>query len=90
MGKQVDMVADLLGAQALVKGGGAWGSTSLSQSPMCQGTISSWDVVEHSGDKEEQGHPHASSPGQFDGRAQDPRTGRDYHFNSVTGARRWI
>ncbi|XP_059712184.1 cadherin-related family member 4 [Haemorhous mexicanus] len=51
---------------------------------------SSWDVVEHSGGKEEQGHPHASSPGQFDGRAQDPRTGRDYLFSSVTGARRWI
>nr|XP_031361808.1 cadherin-related family member 4 [Lonchura striata domestica] len=51
---------------------------------------SSWDVVEHSGGKEEQGHPHDSSPGQFDGRAQDPRTGRDYLFNSVTGARRWI
>ncbi|OWK56018.1 Cadherin-related family member 4, partial [Lonchura striata] len=33
---------------------------------------SSWDVVEHSGGKEEQGHPHDSSPGQFDGRAQDP------------------
>uniref|UniRef100_A0A8C6N6A9 Uncharacterized protein n=1 Tax=Melopsittacus undulatus TaxID=13146 RepID=A0A8C6N6A9_MELUD len=27
---------------------------------------------------------------QFDGRAQDPRTGRDYLFNSKTGARRWI
>ncbi|XP_048171833.1 cadherin-related family member 4 isoform X3 [Corvus hawaiiensis] len=51
---------------------------------------SSWDVVEHTRGKEEQGHPHASSPGQFDGRAQDPRTGRDYLFNSVTGARRWI
>ncbi|NWV51480.1 CDHR4 protein, partial [Daphoenositta chrysoptera] len=51
---------------------------------------SSWDVVEHSRGKEEQGHPHASSPGQFDGRAQDPRSGRDYLFNSVTGARRWI
>ncbi|KAJ7417512.1 cadherin related family member 4 [Pitangus sulphuratus] len=92
---------------------------------------SSWDVVEQSGGKEEQGHPHANSQGQFDGRAQDPRecpvpwphslglcppgqraletgemgtsppgqwlnaasisgTGRDYLFNSVTGARRWI
>ncbi|XP_051649131.1 cadherin-related family member 4 [Manacus candei] len=51
---------------------------------------SSWDVVEKSGGKEEQGHPHANSQGQFDGRAQDPRTGRDYLFNSVTGARRWI
>ncbi|XP_030914079.1 cadherin-related family member 4 [Geospiza fortis] len=51
---------------------------------------SSWDVVEHSRGKEEQGHPHASSTGQFDGHAQDPRTGRDYLFNSVTGARRWI
>ncbi|NXW41723.1 CDHR4 protein, partial [Nyctiprogne leucopyga] len=44
------------------------------------------------------GHPGAlstlshlsSAQGQFDGRAQDPRTGRDYLFNSVTGARRWI
>ncbi|XP_050835499.1 cadherin-related family member 4 [Serinus canaria] len=51
---------------------------------------SSWDVVEHSGGKEEQTHPQASSPGQFDGHAQDPRTGRDYLFSSVTGARRWI
>ncbi|NXG26015.1 CDHR4 protein, partial [Grallaria varia] len=51
---------------------------------------SSWDVVEQSRGKEEQGHPPASSPWQFDGRAQDPRTGRDYLFNSVTGARRWI
>ncbi|XP_053809464.1 cadherin-related family member 4 [Vidua chalybeata] len=51
---------------------------------------SSRDVVEHSGGKEEQGHPRASSPGQFDGHAQDPCTGRDYLFNSVTGARRWI
>ncbi|NWU02692.1 CDHR4 protein, partial [Urocynchramus pylzowi] len=60
---------------------------------------SSWDVVEHSRGEEEQGHPHASSPvtspvsstqGQFDGHAQDPRTGRDYLFNSMTGARRWI
>ncbi|NXK38582.1 CDHR4 protein, partial [Piprites chloris] len=32
----------------------------------------------------------SSTQGQFDGRAQDPRTGRDYLFNSVTGARRWI
>ncbi|XP_014808983.1 PREDICTED: cadherin-related family member 4 isoform X2 [Calidris pugnax] len=51
---------------------------------------SSWDVVEQKGGKEERGHPDTSSPGQFDGRAQDPRTGRDYLFNSVTGARRWI
>ncbi|XP_050168829.1 cadherin-related family member 4 [Myiozetetes cayanensis] len=51
---------------------------------------SSWDVVEQSGGKEEQGHSDANSQGQFDGRAQDPRTGRDYLFNSVTGARRWI
>ncbi|XP_077040657.1 cadherin-related family member 4 isoform X2 [Agelaius phoeniceus] len=51
---------------------------------------SSWDVMEHGRNKEERGHPHASSPGQFDGHAQDPRTGRDYLFNSVTGARRWI
>ncbi|NWI75072.1 CDHR4 protein, partial [Dryoscopus gambensis] len=32
----------------------------------------------------------SSTQGQFDGRAQDPRTGRDYLFSSVTGARRWI
>ncbi|NXW53537.1 CDHR4 protein, partial [Eurystomus gularis] len=32
----------------------------------------------------------SSVQGQFDGRAQDPRTGRDYLFNSVTGERRWI
>ncbi|NXM33529.1 CDHR4 protein, partial [Oxyruncus cristatus] len=32
----------------------------------------------------------SSTQGQFDGRAQDPRTGREYLFNSVTGARRWI
>ncbi|NWU04902.1 CDHR4 protein, partial [Cephalopterus ornatus] len=32
----------------------------------------------------------SSTQGQFDGRAQDPRTGRDYLFNSMTGARRWI
>ncbi|NXN42862.1 CDHR4 protein, partial [Rhinoptilus africanus] len=62
---------------------------------------SSWDEVERRGGEEERGRPHASSPvrasapspvaqGQFDGRAQDPRTGRDYLFNSVTGARRWI
>ncbi|NXB04655.1 CDHR4 protein, partial [Cnemophilus loriae] len=82
---------------------------------------SSWDVGEHSGGKEEQGHPHASSPvsvcqrgwvpcqggrkspvalsslfylsstqEQFDGCAQDPRTGRDYLSNSVTRAQRWI
>ncbi|NXN93144.1 CDHR4 protein, partial [Rhinopomastus cyanomelas] len=31
-----------------------------------------------------------STQGQFDGRAQDTRTGRDYLFNSVTGARRWM
>ncbi|XP_019360693.1 PREDICTED: cadherin-related family member 4 isoform X1 [Gavialis gangeticus] len=29
------------------------------------------------------------SLGQFDGRAQDPLTGREYLFNSSTGARRW-
>ncbi|XP_066183138.1 cadherin-related family member 4 [Sylvia atricapilla] len=40
--------------------------------------------------KEEQGDPHASSPGQCDGRAQDPRTRRHHFFNSVTGAWRWI
>ncbi|XP_007953544.1 cadherin-related family member 4 [Orycteropus afer afer] len=26
----------------------------------------------------------------FDGRAQDPRTGREYLFNTYTGARRWL
>ncbi|CAM9364119.1 unnamed protein product [Bubo scandiacus] len=51
---------------------------------------SSWDVVEQRGDEKDQSRPHAGSPGQFDGRAQDPRTGRDYLFNSMTGARRWI
>ncbi|XP_051483842.1 cadherin-related family member 4 [Apus apus] len=51
---------------------------------------SSWDVAEQRGDKEEQVCSHPSSLGQFDGRAQDPRTGRDYLFSSVTGARRWI
>ncbi|XP_075618934.1 cadherin-related family member 4 isoform X2 [Balearica regulorum gibbericeps] len=51
---------------------------------------SSRDVVEQKGGEEEPGHPHTGSPGQFDGRAQDPRTGRDYLFSSVTGARRWI
>ncbi|XP_032860000.2 cadherin-related family member 4 [Tyto alba] len=51
---------------------------------------SSWDVVERRGGEMEQNQPHAGSPGQFDGRARDPRTGRDYLFNSVTGARRWI
>ncbi|XP_064288363.1 cadherin-related family member 4 isoform X2 [Passer domesticus] len=51
---------------------------------------SSWDVVENSRGKEEQGHPHASSPGQFHGHAQDPRAGRDCLFSSVAGARRWI
>ncbi|XP_007466269.1 PREDICTED: cadherin-related family member 4 [Lipotes vexillifer] len=30
------------------------------------------------------------SPQHFDGRAQDPRTGRDYLFNTHTGARRWL
>ncbi|NXN61951.1 CDHR4 protein, partial [Rynchops niger] len=65
----------------------------LAPSSLC----SSWDVVEQRGGEEEQGRQHAGSPhpllsaqGQFDGRAQDPRTGRDYLFNSVTGARRWI
>ncbi|XP_071611653.1 cadherin-related family member 4 isoform X1 [Heliangelus exortis] len=51
---------------------------------------SPWDVVEQRGDEEEQGRPHTGSLGQFDGCAQDPCTGRDYLFNSVTGARRWI
>ncbi|XP_008940707.1 PREDICTED: cadherin-related family member 4, partial [Merops nubicus] len=50
---------------------------------------SSWDVAEQKGE-EERDHPHASTLRQFDGRAQDVRTGRDYLFNSVTGARRWI
>ncbi|XP_072203569.1 cadherin-related family member 4 isoform X2 [Excalfactoria chinensis] len=31
-----------------------------------------------------------SVPELFDGRAQDPRSGRDYLFSSGTGARRWI
>ncbi|XP_071406754.1 cadherin-related family member 4 [Pithys albifrons albifrons] len=51
---------------------------------------SSWDVVEQGRGKEEQGRPHAGSPRQFDGRAPNARTGRDYLFNSVTGTRRWI
>ncbi|NWS29753.1 CDHR4 protein, partial [Polioptila caerulea] len=34
--------------------------------------------------------PASSTQGQFNGHAQDPRTGRDSLFNSVTGARRWI
>ncbi|KAM9374508.1 cadherin-related family member 4 [Phaethornis superciliosus] len=51
---------------------------------------SPWDVVEQRGDEEEQGRPHTGSLGQFNGCAQDPCTGRDYLFNSVTGARRWI
>ncbi|NWQ66029.1 CDHR4 protein, partial [Neopipo cinnamomea] len=60
---------------------------------------SSWDVVEQSGGKEEQGHPHANSqvgemgtrpPGQWLSAASISGTGRDYLFNSVTGARRWI
>ncbi|XP_064012484.1 cadherin-related family member 4 isoform X2 [Pogoniulus pusillus] len=34
---------------------------------------SSWDVEEQRGVEEKQSSPHASSPGQFDGRAQDPR-----------------
>ncbi|XP_061864447.1 cadherin-related family member 4 [Colius striatus] len=51
---------------------------------------STWDKAERSRGEEEWGHPRASSLGQFDGRAQDPGTGRDYLFNSVTGARRWM
>ncbi|XP_033921747.1 cadherin-related family member 4 [Melopsittacus undulatus] len=51
---------------------------------------SPWDVVEQKGGEGEQGSSHARSLEQFDGRAQDPRTGRDYLFNSKTGARRWI
>ncbi|NXH22228.1 CDHR4 protein, partial [Bucco capensis] len=34
--------------------------------------------------------PLCFAQGRFDGRAQDPRTGRGYLFNSMTGARRWI
>ncbi|XP_075288835.1 cadherin-related family member 4 isoform X2 [Opisthocomus hoazin] len=49
---------------------------------------SSWDMVEQRGGEEERGHPNASCP--FDGHAQDPCTGRDYLFNSVTGVRRWV
>ncbi|XP_059679163.1 cadherin-related family member 4 [Gavia stellata] len=47
-------------------------------------------VVEQRGGEEEWGRPHAGSLGQFDGRAQDPCTGRDYLFSSMTGTRRWI
>ncbi|NWH95534.1 CDHR4 protein, partial [Aegithalos caudatus] len=32
----------------------------------------------------------SSTQGQCDGHAQDPRTGRDYSFNGVTGAWHWI
>nr|XP_009679064.1 PREDICTED: cadherin-related family member 4 [Struthio camelus australis] len=58
-------------------------------------TISSWHSAEWRAGalqrgKEEQGHPDTGSLVQFDGRARDPRTGRDYLFNSVTGMRRWI
>ncbi|XP_035757453.1 cadherin-related family member 4, partial [Egretta garzetta] len=49
---------------------------------------SSWDMVEQrGGEGKEQGCPHDGSPGQFNGRVQDPRTIRD---NSVTGAQHWI
>ncbi|KAM9276671.1 cadherin-related family member 4 [Morus bassanus] len=51
---------------------------------------SSWDMAEQRGGEEERSRPHTSSPGQFDGHARDPCTGRDYVFNSMTGARRWI
>ncbi|XP_065605575.1 cadherin-related family member 4 [Cyrtonyx montezumae] len=57
---------------------------------------SSWDAAARSAGEEERSRPPARSPSPlsasqpFDGRAQDPRTGRDYLFNSVTGARRWI
>ncbi|XP_067159748.1 cadherin-related family member 4 [Apteryx mantelli] len=56
---------------------------------------SSWDLAEQRAGapqrgKEERGRPDAGSLVQFDGRAQDPRTGRDYLFNSVTGVRRWV
>ncbi|XP_053932908.1 cadherin-related family member 4 isoform X2 [Cuculus canorus] len=51
---------------------------------------SSQDTVEQRGSEEKWGHAPIDSLGQFDGRAQDPCTGRDYLFNSVTGARRWI
>ncbi|NXL87103.1 CDHR4 protein, partial [Alectura lathami] len=57
---------------------------------------SSWDAAVQSRGHEEQGRPPAgslsllSAQQPFDGRAQDPRTGRDYLFNTITGARRWI
>ncbi|XP_021265531.1 LOW QUALITY PROTEIN: cadherin-related family member 4 [Numida meleagris] len=58
---------------------------------------SSRDAAAQSGvHEEERGRPPARSPSRlsarrpFDGRAQDPWTGRDYLFSSVTGARRWI
>ncbi|NXS77834.1 CDHR4 protein, partial [Erpornis zantholeuca] len=50
------------------------GTTALRKSPVALSSISCL----------------SSTQGQFDGRAQDPRTGRDYLSNSVTGARRWI
>ncbi|KAM8799896.1 cadherin-related family member 4 [Eudromia elegans] len=36
------------------------------------------------------GRPDTGTLAQFDGRARDPRTGRDYLFDSVTGLRRWV
>ncbi|NXG08833.1 CDHR4 protein, partial [Sakesphorus luctuosus] len=60
---------------------------------------SSWDVSEQGRGKEEQGRPHAGSPvremgtsppGQWLSAASISGTGRDYLFNDVTGARRWI
>ncbi|XP_075570707.1 cadherin-related family member 4 [Pelecanus crispus] len=51
---------------------------------------SSWDVAEQRGGEAERSRPHACSPGQFNGCAWDPRTGRDYLFNSVTEAQHWI
>ncbi|KAM7095815.1 LOW QUALITY PROTEIN: cadherin-related family member 4 [Ciconia maguari] len=69
---------------------------SLPQGPVTDGVPSPhplhsfWDMAEQRSGKEEWSRPHAGSPGQFDGCARDPRTGRDHLFNSVTGARRWI
>ncbi|POI35298.1 hypothetical protein CIB84_000950 [Bambusicola thoracicus] len=58
---------------------------------------SSRDAAAQSGALEEErsrpaarGPSRLSAPQPFDGRARDPRTGRDYLFDSVTGARRWV
>ncbi|XP_025910815.1 cadherin-related family member 4 [Apteryx rowi] len=74
------------------EGGMAWLEAPGSS---CPPVCSSWDLAEQRAGapqrgKEERGHPDAGSLVQFDGRAQDPRTGRDYLFNSVTGVRRWV